>query len=36
MEACDSLVSIDLLVRSLLAIGATRRDVARIIGARAA
>ena len=31
MEACDPTVSIDLLVRSLLASGATRRDVARII-----
>ena len=36
MEAGDALVSIDLLVRSLLAIGATRRDVARIISPRAA
>jgi ribosome-binding protein aMBF1 (putative translation factor) len=36
MEAGDALVSIDLLVRTLLAIGATRRDVARMIGSRAA
>jgi len=31
MEAGDPTVSVDLLVRSLLALGATRRDVARII-----
>lgn len=36
MEAGDRLVSIDLLVRTLLALGASRRDVARIIGSRAA
>ncbi len=36
MEAGDALVSIDLLVRTLLAMGATRRDVGRIIGSRAA
>ena len=32
MEAADSAVSIDLLVRSLLALGATRQEVGRIIG----
>jgi len=32
MEAADSTVSVDLLVRSLLAIGATRRELARVIG----
>jgi predicted XRE-type DNA-binding protein len=31
MEAGDPTVSIDLLVRSLLALGASRRDLARII-----
>ena len=31
MEAADSAVSLDLLVRSLLALGATRKDLARII-----
>jgi len=31
MEAGDRSVSVDLLVRSLLALGATRRDLARII-----
>jgi len=31
MEACDPTVSIDLLVRSLLALGASKRDLARII-----
>ena len=33
MEACDRTVSLDLLVRSLLAMGATRRQLARIISA---
>lgn len=32
MEAADAAVSIDLLVRSLLKIGATRIDIARTIG----
>lgn len=32
MEAADPAVSIDLLVRALLALGATRRDLGRIIG----
>jgi predicted XRE-type DNA-binding protein len=35
MEAADSTVSVDLLVRSLLRLGATREDVGRVI-ARAA
>ena len=33
MEAAEESVSIDLLLRSLLAVGATRRDLARIIAA---
>jgi DNA-binding XRE family transcriptional regulator len=33
MEAGDASVSLDLLVRSLLAIGTTRRELAKIIGA---
>jgi predicted transcriptional regulator len=32
MEAADSSVSVDLLVRSLLKLGATRRDIARALG----
>ena len=32
MEAGDSSVSIDLLIRSLLALGATRRQLAKFIG----
>jgi transcriptional regulator with XRE-family HTH domain len=32
MEAADPTVTLDLLVRSLLALGATRRDLARAIG----
>ena len=36
IEAADRSVSIDLLVRSLLALGASRRDLARLIGAPAA
>jgi predicted XRE-type DNA-binding protein len=32
MEAADTSVSVDLLVRSLLAIGATRRDLAKALG----
>jgi hypothetical protein len=36
MEVGDATVSIDLLVRSLLMIGASRRDVARAIAQRAA
>jgi len=33
MEAGDPSVSLDLLIRSLLAMGSTRKDLARIIGA---
>ena len=33
MEAGDPSVSIDLLIRSLFALGATKRDLARVIGA---
>jgi DNA-binding XRE family transcriptional regulator len=33
MEAGDPSVSIDLLIRSLFSLGATRRDVARVIAA---
>jgi len=32
MEAADPTVSVDLLVRSLLAAGANRREVGRIVG----
>jgi ribosome-binding protein aMBF1 (putative translation factor) len=34
MEAADSTVSVDLLVRSLLAAGADRKDVGRAVGSR--
>jgi DNA-binding XRE family transcriptional regulator len=34
MEAADATVSIDLLVRALLSLGATKGDVAKIIGSR--
>jgi ribosome-binding protein aMBF1 (putative translation factor) len=34
MEAADSTVSIDLLVRSLLTAGADRKDVGRAVGSR--
>jgi ribosome-binding protein aMBF1 (putative translation factor) len=34
MEAADSTVSIDLLMRSLLAAGADRKDVGRAVGSR--
>jgi ribosome-binding protein aMBF1 (putative translation factor) len=34
MEAGDPSVSIDLLVRALLATGATRNDLARVVGSR--
>lgn len=34
MEAGDPSVSVDLLVRSLLALGASHRDIARIIAQR--
>lgn len=32
MEAADATVSVDLLVRSLLQLGATPRDIAKVIG----
>lgn len=32
MEAADPTVSVDLLVRSLLAAGANRRDLGRVVG----
>ena len=32
MEAGDPTVSLDLLVRSLLALGATKKDLAKVIG----
>ena len=34
MEAADPTVSVDLLVRSLLAAGANRRDLGRIVGTK--
>ncbi len=34
MEAADKSVSVDLLVRSLLAIGATRRDLAKVLATK--
>ena len=34
MEAADPTVSVDLLVRSLLAAGADRRDLGRVVGSR--
>jgi Helix-turn-helix domain len=34
MEAADPSVSLDLLVRSLLALGTSRQDLSRIVGAR--
>lgn len=34
MEAGDPSVSLDLLIRALLAIGATRSDLARFLGSR--
>ena len=36
MEAADAEVSLDLLVRTLLKLGATRREVGQIIGRKAA
>lgn len=36
MEAADATVSIDLLVRSLLALGTTRQEVGKIIGRKTA
>ena len=34
MEAADPTVSVDLLLRSLLAVGADRREVGRVLAAR--
>lgn len=34
MERADATVSLDLLIRALLALGATRRDLARMLGRR--
>jgi DNA-binding XRE family transcriptional regulator len=34
MEAGDAAVSVDLLLRSLLAVGADRRELGRIVGSR--
>ena len=34
MEAADPTVSVDLLVRSLLAAGATRRELGRVVGSQ--
>jgi ribosome-binding protein aMBF1 (putative translation factor) len=34
MEAGDPSVSLDLLIRALLAIGATRNDLARVLGSQ--
>lgn len=34
MESADPTVSVDLLVRSLLAVGANRRDLGRIVASR--
>lgn len=36
MEAGDATVSVDLLVRALLMVGASRQDIARAIGRKAA
>lgn len=36
VEAADESVSLDLLIRSLLALGATQQDLARVITGRAA
>jgi len=36
MEAADPSVSVDLLVRSLLVLGASRKDVGRVIACRTA
>jgi len=36
MESADASVSIDLFIRTLLKLGATRREVGRIIGRKAA
>ena len=36
MEAADASVSLDLLVKALLALGETRQGLARVLGSRAA
>jgi hypothetical protein len=36
MEVADASVSLDLLVRALLALGASRQEVARVIARQAA
>ena len=36
MEAADQSVSVDLLVRTLLSLGASRKDLGRVIASRAA
>lgn len=36
MEAADPTVSVDLLVRALLALGASRKELGRVIASRAA
>ncbi len=36
MEAADKSVSVDLLVRSLLSVGASRREIGAVVGARVA
>lgn len=36
VEAADESVSLDLLIRSLLALGATHQDLAKVIGSRVA
>lgn len=34
MEAADKSVSVDLLIRSLLSVGASRKEIGRVVGAR--
>ena len=36
MESVDPTVTLDLLIRALLALGATRRDMGAILGRKAA
>lgn len=36
MEAADSTVSVDLMIRALLALGSSRKELARVIASRAA
>jgi len=35
MEAADQSVSVDLLIRALLSVGASRNEIGRVLGARA-